>query len=218
MKILIIEDNEILSKNLKTYFELEQFDCDQAHDGEVWLQKALSDSYAAILLDVHLPNISGFEICKILRNKDVQTPIIMLTSRSESRDVIEWLSIGADDYVTKPFHYEELLARIQAHIRKSHSTRKTSIDIGTIMIDTQQKSVTQDGSNVHLSSLEFNLLVFLAQNRGKTFSRIELLEHVWWEYDALMFSRTVDIYIWYLRKKLGKNIIETKKGFWYLIP
>jgi DNA-binding response OmpR family regulator len=170
-------------------------------------------------LDINLPIMTWLEVCKNLREKGKEVPIIMLTSRSSKIDIIEWLNIWADDYLSKPFDYDELVARINTLTRRNLKNKSnTKIIIWEYLIDLEEVQVYKWKQKIKLSTLEFNLFKYLSQNKWKLVSRQDLYEHVWGEFVwDIMFSKTVDVYIWYLRKKLWKNIITTKKWFWYII-
>jgi len=219
MKVLIIEDNEILSRNLVRYLSLKDIQSEVSFDWKDGLHKASVNFYDAIVLDINLPLMDWMEVCKSIREKGKDVPIIMLTSRSAKKDIIEWLNLWADDYLSKPFDYDELVARINTLTRRNLKNKSnTKITIKDYVIDLEEIQVYKWKQKISLSNLEFNLFKYLVQNRWKVVSRQELYEHVWWEFDwDLMFSKTVDVYIWYLRKKLWKNILETKKWFWYII-
>lgn len=219
MKILIIEDNEILSRNLVRFLSLKDIKSEVSFDWKDWLYKASINFYDVIILDINLPIINWLEVCKKLREKWKNTPIIMLTSRSTKSDIIEWLDMWADDYLSKPFDYDELIARIKTLTRRNLKNKSnTKINIHEYLIDLEEIQVYKNKIKIKLSTLEFNLFKYLSQNIWKVVSRQEIYEHVWWEFDwNFMFSKTVDVYIWYLRKKLRKDLIETKKWFWYII-
>ncbi len=219
MKVLIIEDNEILSRNLVRFLSLKDIQSDVSFDWKDWLYKASINFYDVIILDINLPEKDWLELCREFREKWKETPIIMLTSRSAKTDIIDWLNLWADDYLTKPFDYDELLARVNTLTRRNLKNKSnTKILIKDYTIDLGTKEVYKWEERVKLSNLEFNLFKYLSQNKGKVVSRQELYEHVWWTFEwDFMFSKTVDVYIWYLRKKLWKTIIETKKWFWYII-
>ena len=219
MKVLIIEDNEILSRNLVRFLSLKDIHSDVSFDWKNWLYKASINFYDVIILDINLPEKNWLELCKEFREKWKETPIIMLTSRSTKTDIIEWLNLWADDYLPKPFDYEELLARINTLARRNFKNKSnTKILVWEYMIDLEEIQVYKWEEKIKLSNLEFNLFKYLSQNKSRVVSRQDIYEHVWWEFEwDFMFSKTVDVYIWYLRKKLWKKIIETKKGFWYII-
>ena len=220
MKVLVIEDNEILSRNIVRYLSARDIHVQICLDGKEWYHQASLNYYDAIILDINLPNMNGNEICKKLREKWKNTPIIMLTSNSTNQDVIEWLWLWADDYLTKPFEYSILLARIDAitrRILKNKSNTKIHVN-DEIILDLEKYELFKKWEKVHLSTREFDLIKFLAQNKSKAMSREEIYQSVWGEADNdFIFSKTIDVYIWYLRKKLGKEIIQTRKWYWYII-
>lgn len=217
MKVLIVEDNEILSKNITKFLSLEGIEVVSFLNGKQALHDALIHSYDVIVLDINLWDISGLEICSTLRQKEINTPILMLTALSMMKNKIEGLEMWADDYMTKPFDYYELLARLKVLVRRNQTIKSNMITYGDIVFDDETKKVYKKNVEVALTSVEYNLFSFLLKNKGRVFSKEELLEKVWGNFDAYMFSRTVDVYISYLRKKLWKEIITTKKWIWYVI-
>ena len=214
--ILLIEDNLKLSNNIIDYLTLEKCKVDHANTGSEGLDKALKNNYDIIILDINLPYKDGFEICETLRNRGVSIPILFLTAQNSKKDVIQGLKIGADDYFSKPFDMNELLARIESLVRRSHNTFRIQ-KIGNITINTSTQKVLKDDIQITLSPKEYQLLEYLVFHKGKIISHCEIIEKVWHEYDQLMFSRTVDVHIAYLRKKLGKEIIQTIKSQGYTI-
>lgn len=217
MKILIIEDNRILAKNIREYLTLKSFHAEVAFDGIMGKEKATSEHFDVIVLDINLPGKDGLTLCRELRDEGNNTPVLFLTSRNTPKDVVTGLNIGADDYLGKPFDFEELISRIKALGRRNISNKTTTIHISDLEIDTTKRLVTKNSEIIELSTKEFDLLQYLAQNRGIPIDRQELLEKVWGEFDAYMFSRTIDVHISTLRKKLGEGIIETRKGFGYVV-
>lgn len=218
MRILVIEDNEILNRNLVRYFALKDIFAEWSLDGEDGLYKAITKFYDVIILDINLPKKDGIEVCKTLREKWKDVWIIMLTSRNLKQDIVDGLNFWADDYLTKPFEYSELLARINAIVRRKFTNKGDIIKIWEIEMDLEQLEVKKSGKIIYLSKLEFELLKYLAQNKGIPLSREDIYKKVWWEFDVdFMFSKTIDVYIWYLRKKFGRDLIETKKGFGFMI-
>lgn len=209
----------MLSRNLVKFLSLKNISADTSFDGKDALYKASTQYYDAIILDINLPEMNGIEVCIALREKQKDTPIIMLTSRSSKDDVIEWLESGADDYLVKPFDYDILITRLKALTRRNLKNKSnTFIYIGDYTIDLEKVEVSKSGDIIKLSKLEYELFKYLAQNNGRAVERKELYEKVWWEFDGdFMFSKTVDVYIGYLRKKLDREIIETKKWVWYMI-
>ena len=218
MKILLVEDNEILSRNAVRFFTLKDMQVDVSFDWEDWLYKAKSVFYDAIILDISLPKMDWLEICNNLRKSWKNVPIIILTSRSTKEDIIKGLEIWADDYLTKPFDYDELLARIKSLVRRNFKNKANIIKIWEFVLDLEKNEITKNSEIINLSALEYKLITCFFQNKWKVLSKRELYEKVWWEFDwDIMFSKTVEVYIWYLRKKLDKNLIETIKLVGYII-
>ncbi len=219
MRILVIEDNPILSRNLVRYFSSREIFAEAALSWDEWLRKVITKYYDIVVLDINLPWMDWLEVCKKIREKQKDTSIIMLTSRWTNEDIVTWLDSWADDYLVKPFEYNELLARINAiSRRKMQNSSNTMIKIWDIELDFRQVEVRQKWKIIKLSTLEYDLFKYLAQNKGKALSRKDIYEKVWWEFDVdFMFSKTIDVYVWYLRKKLWKKLIETKKWYWFMI-
>lgn len=219
MKVLIVEDNDILRWNIKKYLELKWniVDDHSEYDGAVY--KIMTGSYDIIILDLGLwsDKWDGVDICKEIRAKWNSVPVLMLTARTLTPQKILWLDSGADDYMTKPFDYEELLARLKAMVRRDHSLKGEKLTVDDITIYVGEMRVEQDGVDVSLSKLEFNLLLHFVQNQGRVLSKEEITEKVWWEIDMFKESRTLDIYVGYLRKKLWKDVIETVRGVGYMM-
>ena len=219
MKVLVIEDNEILSRNIVRYLASREISAEASLDWEEWLYKALTKHFDIIILDINLPKKDWIEICKTLREKWKEVSIIMLTSRWTNDDIVTGLDIWADDYLVKPFEYSELLARINAiYRRRMQNQSNTIISFDNIEINLKTIEVKQNWEIIALSKLEFELLKYLAQNKSKALSREDIYEAVWWERDNdFVYGKTIDVYIWYLRKKLGKELIETVKWYWFII-
>lgn len=219
MKILLIEDNLILSRNITKMLIEDDIHTELATDWIDWLKKALIKYYDIIILDVNLPWIDGFEICKKIREEWKDVWIIMLTSLSSLNDKITWLNNWADDYLTKPFEYDELIARIEAiQRRKMKNSSNTIIKIWELELDLQLVELRNCWKKITLSKIEFDLFKLFAQNKWKALSRNEIYEIIWWESSwEFLHSRTMDVHIWNLRKKLPENTIKTKKWFWFII-
>lgn len=201
----------------------EGFRVKNAGDGEAGLALALSENFDLIILDVMLPKKNGYDVCRDLRQKGIDTPVLMLTAKGETIDKVLGLKLGADDYLTKPFEIIELLARVEALLRRSpqrtQNGRAETFRFGSVTIDFQRAEVLKDSEPVELSAMEFKLLQFLIENRGKVHSRNDLLDEVW-GYDAMPSTRTVDVHIAWLRQKLEANpkhpqFIQTVHGFGY---
>ncbi len=222
-KILVVEDEKSISDILKINLEKNKFKVITAYDGEEAVEKALSDSPDLILLDVMLPKMDGFSVCKKIR-ETMSTPIIMLTAREEEVDKVVGLELGADDYMTKPFSLRELMARVKANLRRTQFDSKPEesskiLNFGDLQIDIEKYDVIKKGVVVDLTSREFDLLKFLATSGGKVFTREVLLNKVW-DYEYYGDVRTVDVTIRRLREKIEDNpsvpvYIMTKRGVGY---
>jgi len=223
MKILLVEDEEGLILTLTDRLVSEGFEVVSASDGEKGLAAACSESFNLILLDVMLPKKNGYDVCRDLRQRGNTTPILMLTAKGETIDKVLGLKLGADDYLTKPFEVIELLARVEALMRRSsnrsngHSTE--GFQFGDVSIDFRRAEISKSDTPVELSAMEFKLLQYLIENRGDVHSRDHLLDEVW-GYDAMPTTRTVDVHIAWLRQKLEENpkrprFIQTVHGIGY---
>lgn len=223
--ILIVEDEKTIAEILLFNIKKNGFDAKAVYDGQSGLEEALSGKYDLILLDLMLPVMDGFEVCKRLREVN-DTPIIMLTAREEEADKVMGLEVGADDYMTKPFSINELLSRIKANIRRYSNemvTRKITdsvIKAGRLTIDNESYEVSKGDTKLDLTKKEYEVIAFLAKNMGKVYSREQLMEEIW-GYDSFYGDmRTVDVTVARLRKKLEDNpalpeYIQTKKGIGY---
>jgi two-component system alkaline phosphatase synthesis response regulator PhoP len=213
-RILLIEDEPGLLMTLTDRLLSEGFAVETATDGEAGLERALAETFDLIILDVGLPRKNGFDVCRDLRQRRIGVPIIMLTARGQVVDKVVGLKIGADDYVTKPFEMMELLARIEALLRRVPAGQGAAGDaaagasdvyqFGVIRADFRRAEVTREGVPLELSAREFKLLRYLVEHRGATISRDELLNEVW-GYNAMPSTRTVDVHIAWLRQKLEPN-------------
>ncbi len=202
-KILIVEDEPDMVLGLRDNFELEGYAVIVARDGEEGLKKALAEKPDLVVLDLMLPKMSGLDVCRNLRKSSFDAPVLMLTARGQEIDKIIGLEVGADDYITKPFSLNELLARVRAHLRRANNEVAVieNYSFGDVEIDFQKYKGTKNGEPIELSPREFELLKFLVNHRGETVSREQLLDAVW-GYDAMMFTRTVDNHIAKLRQKI----------------
>ena len=213
-KILIVEDDQALLDVLKYNLTKEGYSVATAIDGIQALEVARGSQPDLILLDIMLPKMSGFDVCRILR-KETTTPILMLTAKDEEVDKIVGLEIGADDYMTKPFSMRELLARIRAMLRRAEMVKPKPVEeavlrISDLEVDLARHQATLSGTKLDLTPKEFDLLAFLARNRGLVFSREQLLERVW-GYDYAGDTRTVDVHIRWLREKLEVDPAKPKR-------
>lgn len=220
--ILIVEDEPAMQLGLKDNLEFEGYKVTIASDGQSGLDKILSNQFDLILLDVMLPNMSGFDVCKNARSKGIDTPIILLTARGEEIDKVLGLELGADDYMTKPFSVRELLARIKANLRRTGALSKKDevINLGKLTIQFDAYSVSStDDDDIKLSHKEFEILKYLYENKNKVVSRYDLLEKIW-GYDEQPTTRTVDNFIARLRQKIEEDhnhptVILTVHGIGY---
>lgn len=220
MKILLIEDDKAISDLIKRGLEDDgKYKVIVAEEGNSGLEKALDEDLSLIIMDIMLPNMSGFDICRHVRSEGLMTPILMLTARDGMDDMIKGFEIGADDYLTKPFHFDELFARIKALIRRDCLLRGNTITIEDLEIDTNSRTVKLAGKKLTLGSREYTLLEALARNEGRPLSR-ETIQYKIWNNEDIM-SNTVDVYIRMLRKKIDDNrpkkLIHTVYGFGYMI-
>jgi two-component system alkaline phosphatase synthesis response regulator PhoP len=202
-KVLIVEDDEAMAVALKDGFEYEGYAVKMARDGAAGLQLATSESPDLIILDVMLPKMTGLDVCKKLRGDGNSVPIIMLTARGQEVDKVLGLKLGADDYVTKPFSFMELIARVEAVLRRvgPDGEQLESYEFGDVAVNFRKHEITKGGAPVTLSAREFSLLRFFIEHRGEVLSRERLLDAVW-GYENMPFTRTVDMHIAKLRKKL----------------
>jgi len=215
-KTLIVEDNAIISKNLKRYLELKNFIAEIAESAEEADKILEEKNFDLILLDISLPWKNGKEFLENLRKSWNNTPIIFLTSRDTDEDIITGLELWADDYIPKPFDYEIVIARINSVLRR-YKKEISVTKIWNYLINFDKEEVSDWNKKIYLSSLEFKLLAFLVKNRWKVIDRATIYEEVWGNFDDFQLSRNTDIYVWYLRKKLWKDIIKTKKWSGYYV-
>lgn len=226
-KLLIVEDDKNISFIITENAAAEGYECDAVFDGEDGLNKALNNRYDLIILDLMLPKLDGFEVCRQVRGAGIATPVIIVTAREEEVDKILGLELGADDYITKPFSVKEMFARIKANIRRSSTEavavadrNENIIKVGALVIDNEKYRVEKNGEPVELSKLEYDLLSFFAKNPGKIFSRAELLKNVW--KDDFYGERTVDTTVNRLRGKIEDDVaqpklIQNKRGVGYYL-
>lgn len=218
MNILLIEDQEKLAANISAFLRTETYAVTVSRDGKDGFEKAMTQAFDVVILDVNLPSIDGYRICSMLRESKKNMPILMLTARATQQEVIHGLNIGADDYLTKPFDLDELLARVRALLRRKSEEKAPILKTGNITVDTNTREVKKDDMKVSLSPREYALFEFLLRKKGRVQERPTIIEHVWGGRDDLMFSQTVDVHVAYLRRKLGKSVIETVPGQGYMIP
>lgn len=220
MRILIVEDEQRLATILKKGLEENGFTAEVSLDGEEGLYMAETYPYDAVLLDIMLPEVDGLTVLNTLRAKKVDVPVLMITAKGEVDDKIKGFSVGADDYIAKPFEFSELLARLKAVIRRSKGKASPLVTVETLSLDTNSRTVRRADKEIRLSAKEYNLLLYLALNEGRVISRAELIEHVYdSEFDR--DSNIIDVYINYLRNKVDKGfdkqLIHTVRGVGYTL-
>lgn len=220
-KILIVEDERQMADFITLELKHEGYEVDICYDGEQGYENAINKNYDIILLDIMLPKINGMEVCRRLRIKK-ETPIIMLTAKGDITDKVNGLDIGADDYLTKPFEIEELLARMRVILRRKSQAINQSkiIQVADLKLDLEKKQVTRNDKNIDLTKKEYELLEYLMKNNGIVISREKIIEAVW-NYDFVGDTKIVDVFIRYLRSKIDdgydKKLINTVRGFGYVI-
>jgi DNA-binding response OmpR family regulator len=220
MRILIVEDDKKIANALKKGLELENYAVDAVYDGEKGLVWAVTKEYDLVILDRMLPGIAdGLNICRAMRDKGKHTPVLVLTARDKLDDKVQGLNLGADDYLTKPFAFEELLARVKALFRRPKKSLGTLLVIDNLTMDTINFKVERNGELIELTPTEFKLLEYLMRNKGRILTKQEIINHVW-DWDANILPNTVEVYIKYLRNKvdkmaLGEPLIHTVRGYGY---
>lgn len=216
MRILVVEDEHKIANSIKRGFEQETWAVDVAYDGEEGYDLASSEEYDVILLDLLLPKMDGVSVCKKLREDGKHTPVLMLTARGELSDKVEGFESGADDYLVKPFAFEELLARVRALARRPREAKSEELKAKNLTLNTNTFDVKMGGKSIELSRKEFALLEYLMRNVGKVVSKENIIAHVW-DYEADILPNTVEVFIGYLRDKIGSDLIKTVRGFGYKI-
>jgi two-component system alkaline phosphatase synthesis response regulator PhoP len=219
--ILLIEDEPGLVLTISDLLSAEGYRVDSASDGDVGLRKATEEKFALIILDVMLPKKSGFDVCRELRHRAIDTPILMLTAKTQVVDRVVGLKLGADDYLTKPFDPAELLARVEALLRRVHKENRAEVrnfQFGDVAVDFERSEVSKAGRPLALAGKELQLLRYLVNHRDRVVPREEILQQVW-EYDSEVSSRTIDVHIAWLRQKLDNpqnpKYIQTVRGKGY---
>jgi len=199
--VLIVEDDATMLRGLKDNFEFKGYRVLIAVDGEEGLNTALNKKPDLIILDIMLPEINGYEVCRLIRKENLNMPIIMLTAKGEESDIVLGLNLGADDYVTKPFSIKELLARAEAFLRRSRQTEQDIYEFGDCRLDIPARKLTRKGNEIKLSPKEFSLLEFFVKKPGRALTRDEILNMVW-GYDSFIGSRSIDRFVTTLRNKI----------------
>lgn len=221
MKILVVEDEEKIARALQRGLEQERFSVEIALDGAAGLAAAEADEYDVVVLDRMLPEMDGMEVCRTLRGAGNKTPILMLTAKDQVRDRVAGLNAGADDYLVKPFAFEELLARLHALLRRPNQAADVVLKLADLELDPTSFTAKRAGRLIKLSAKEFALLEYLMRNEGQVLSKEKIIDHVW-EYDADVLPNNVEVFIGYLRRKVdqpfsGPNLIHTARGFGYSV-
>lgn len=222
MRILVVEDEHKIANSVKKGLEQENYAVDVAYTGSDGYDMAAGESYDCILLDIMLPGIDGVEIAKKLRHEGNHTPIIMLTARDQVPDKVAGLDSGADDYLTKPFSFEELLARLRAVLRRPQDDLGTELSVEDLSLNTKTFEVRRGEVAIRLSSKEYSLLEYLLRHANTTIPKEQIISHVW-DYEADILPNTVEVYIGYLRSKIDKPfperpaLIHTVRGFGYRV-
>ncbi len=218
MRILVVEDEVRLAAGLKAGFEAEGFAVDLAHSGTDGLWLGRENAYDAIVLDIMLPGLNGFKVCESLRHHEVWTPVLMLTAKDGDWDQIEALDGGADDYLTKPFSFDVLLARLRALVRRGQSARPATLTAGDLTLDPSTRAVGRGGVPIELTSREFAVLEYLLRRKGEVVSKTDVLGNVW-DFDFDGDPNIVEVYIRHLRNKVDRPFdraaIETVRGAGY---
>lgn len=220
MRILVVEDDRALSSLLVRALREESYAVDLAQDGQEAEWLAYENPYDAIVLDLMLPIKDGITVLQNLRAGGISTPVLILTAKDSTEDVVKGLDVGADDYLKKPFSLDELLARVRALLRRKDTEITTHLEVGPIRIDPAKKQVTRDGKIIDLTAKEYALMEYFGRNAGVVLSRTQLSEHVW-DMNFEPSSNVVDVYVGYLRNKIDKpwdsNYIKTMRGHGYML-
>lgn len=222
-KILLLEDDYKMAAEIKMFLNNSELDCDVVHDGAIFLKQAQLDEYDLYVLDINVPNVNGIEVCKKIRERDKSKPILMLTAYSDVENKIIAFKSGADDYLVKPFHLEELLARIHSLLRRSfhlHENNKPVFKIDDLVIYTSEMRVTRAGKEIILTPKEYKLIEILALEEGRPVSKQTIASRVW-DINFETGTNTIEVYINYLRNKIDKGfnrpLVHTRAGFGYYL-
>jgi heavy metal response regulator len=220
MRILVVEDEKKVSAFIKKGLEEETYAVDIAHDGEEGLYLASESQFDLIVLDLMLPKLNGLEVLTKLREKKVATPIILLTAKDSVEDKVTGLNKGADDYLTKPFAFSELLARVRSLLRRGSGDTKTLLQVADLTLDLVSHKVKREDMEMELTGKEYSLLEYFMRNEGKVLTRTMIAEHVW-DYNFDTFTNVIDVYINHLRKKIDKDypkkLLHTLRGVGYVM-
>lgn len=221
MRILVVEDEHRIAQAVKEGLEQESYAVDIEYDGEDGYNAARTNEYDLIILDVMLPSMNGFEVCKKLRAEGNHTLVLMLSAKDQEYDVVNGLDNGADDYLAKPFSFDILMARVRALLRRPHESLGEQLQIADLTLDPMSKRVTRDGEVIKLSPKEFAILEYMMRNPSRILSKNNIMTHVW-DFDADILPNTVEVFLTYLRTKIDKPfkappLIHNVRGFGYRI-
>ncbi|WP_207434348.1 response regulator transcription factor [Sabulibacter ruber] len=221
MKVLVIEDEPNVAAFIKRGLQEQTFEVEVAYDGITGKRLALQNEYQVIVMDIILPHLSGLDLCRQLRLEQLRTPILLLTALGTTDDIVDGLEAGADDYLTKPFKFKELLARVRALVRRAEPVQATNIlKVGDLTMNLDSKEVSRSGKEINLTAREFALLEYFLKRKGKVLSRVDLLENVW-DLNFDLGSNVVDVYVNYLRNKIDKEfqtkLLHTVVGMGYML-
>jgi len=221
MRILLVEDDHRIAQAIREGLEQETYAVEVCYDGEAGYAAASAEEYDCIILDVMLPELDGIEVCKKLRADKNHTPVLMLSAKDHSNDVVRGLDSGADDYLAKPFSFAVLLARIRALLRRPHESADPVLTCGDLSLNSARHEVERAGKQINLSAKEYAILEYLLRNKGKILSKHTIMTHVW-DFDADILPNTVEVFMTYLRAKIdkpfkGPDLLQTVRGFGYKI-
>ncbi|HET7529175.1 MAG TPA: response regulator transcription factor [Candidatus Saccharimonadales bacterium] len=221
MRILVVEDEHKIANAIKQGLTQENYAVDVEYDADAGLGAALNEAYDVMILDRMLPgSMEGLGICRQVREAGIHTPILLLTAKDQTRDRVEGLNAGADDYLIKPFSFEELLARVRALMRRPAATAGEVLKVADLSLDPVRYEVKRGGRSLKLSAKEFALLEYMMRNPGRVLTKESIISHVW-DFDADVLPNTVEVYIGYLRNKIdkpfGRQLIHTNRGFGYVL-
>src|SRR6266487_5490632 len=216
MRVLVVEDEPRLARALQRGLVAEGYAVDLAADGLQGLEAARHEGYDAVVLDIMLPSLSGYRIVRALRSEGNWVPVLMLSAKDGEYDQADGLDAGADDYLTKPFSYVVLLARLRALLRRGAPERPAVLAVGDLVLDPATRELRRGGTEIVLTTREYALLEYLMRNAGRVVSKIELLDHVW-DAGADSAPNVVEVYIGYLRRKVGRDVLETVRGAGYRV-
>ncbi len=216
MRLLVVEDDADLNRQITTALEEAGYVVDVAFDGEEGHFLGETEPYDAIILDIGLPTMDGISVLENWRREEIKIPVLILTARDRGSDKVAGMDAGADDYVSKPFHMEEVLARVRALLRRSAGHASNEIEVGSLRLDTKSARVTVDGTPIKLTSHEYRLLAYLVHHKDKVISRTELVEHLY-DQDFDRDSNTIEVFVGRLRKKIPSDLIRTVRGLGYCL-